>query len=65
MILSDNILQKAMTASDVYDPQNKHKTNIRKMREYLNYITNDNTLQTSLLSIGDGLAVTIYRGEHG
>lgn len=65
VILSDNILQKAMTASDVYDPQNKHKTNIRKMREYLNYITNDNTLQTSLLSIGDGLAVTIYRGEHG
>ncbi len=65
VIVSDNILQKAMTASDVYDPQNKHKTNIRKMREYLNYITSDNTLQTSLLSVGDGLAVTIYRGEHG
>ena len=64
VIVSDNILQKAMTASDAYDPQNKHKTNIRRMREYLTYITSDNTLQTSLLSIGDGLAVTIYRGEH-
>lgn len=65
VILSDNILQKAMTASDVYDPQNKHKTNIKRMREYLNYITSDKTLQTSLISVGDGLAVTIYRGEHG
>lgn len=65
VILSDNILQKAMTASDIYDPQNKHKTNIKRMREYLDYITNDKTLQTSLLSVGDGLAVTVYRGEHG
>lgn len=65
VILSDNILQKAMTACDIYDPQNKHKTNIKRMREYLSYITSDKTLQTSLLSVGDGLAVTIYRGEHG
>ncbi len=65
VIVSDNILQKAMTASDSYDPQHKHKTNIRRMREYLTYITSDPTLETSLLSVGDGIAVTIYRGEYG
>jgi len=64
VIVSDNILQKGMTASDIYDVQKKHKTNIRRMREYVDYISFDPTLETSLLSVGDGIAVTIYRGEH-
>ncbi len=64
LIVSDNILQKAMTCSDEYDTQKKHKTNIRKMREYVDYISRDPSLETSLLAVGDGLAVTIYRGEH-
>lgn len=64
VIVSDNILQKGMTASDIYDVHQKHKTNIRRMREYVDYISFDLTLETSLLSVGDGIAVTIYRGEH-
>lgn len=64
LIISDNILQKAMTVSDEYDTHGKHKTNIRKMREYVEYIVGDSTLRTSLLSVGDGLAISIYRGEH-
>lgn len=61
MIVSDNILQKAMTVSDSYDEGRKHKTNIRKMREYVEFISNDSQLSTSLLSVGDGLAVSIYK----
>ena len=64
VIVSDNILQKGMTASDQYDQGKKHRTNIRKMREYVDYISYDPTLSTSLMAVGDGLAVTIYRGEH-
>lgn len=64
VIVSDNILQKAMTASDSYDPGHKHKTNIRKMREYVEYISNAGELTTSLLAVGDGIAVSIYRGEY-
>lgn len=64
LIVSDNILQKAMTCSDTYDTQKKHKTNIRKMREYVDYISREPSLETSLLAVGDGLAVTVYRGEH-
>ena len=64
LIVSDNILQKAMTCSDAYDTQKRHKTNIIKMREYVDYISRDPSLETSLLAVGDGLAVTIYRGEH-
>ena len=62
LIVSDNILQRAMTVSDAYDPNGKHKTNIKKMREYVDYIARDRTLDTSLMSIGDGIAVSIYRG---
>ncbi len=65
LIVSDNILQKGMTVSDQYDPQKKHKTNIKKMREYVDYICSSRELETSLLSTGDGLAVSIFRGEHG
>lgn len=61
LVVSDNILQKAMTASDIYDEARKHKTNIRKMREYVEFICHDPELSTSLLSVGDGLALSIYR----
>lgn len=65
LIVSDNILQRAMTVSDQYDHNGKHKTNIKKMRDYVDYICNDRTLETFLMSIGDGIAVSIYRGENG
>lgn len=64
VIVSDNTLMRGMTASETFDTHDKHRTNIRRMREYLDYITCDPTLETSLLAIGDGLAVTIYKGEH-
>ena len=65
VVVSDNILQRGMTVSDQYDTNGKHKTNIKKMRDYVEYICNDRTLDTSLMSIGDGIAVSIYRGENG
>lgn len=65
LIISDNILQRAMTVSDQFDINGKHKTNIKKMREYVDYICSDRTLDTTLMSIGDGIAVSIYRGENG
>ena len=62
LVVSDNILQRGMTASDEYDEKGKHKTNIRKMREYVQFITTCPYLSTSVLSTGDGTAVSIYRG---
>ena len=62
LVVSDNILQRGMTASDEYDEKGKHKTNIKKMREYVQFITNCPYLSTSVLSTGDGTAVSIYKG---
>ncbi len=61
LIVSDNILEHGMTASDEYDPKNKHKTNVLNMRAYINHLMRDEHFRTTLLSSGDGLAVTRYR----
>ena len=58
VVISDNVLLKARTASDIYDPMGKHKTNIKKMREYMEYITSDPRLETTIISCGDGVSVS-------
>lgn len=57
-ILSDNILQRGMTASNDFDKYEKHKTSIRNMREYLDFLHNFTEGETCYMAIGDGLAIT-------
>lgn len=56
LILADNILYKGYVMSDY----NKHKqrTAVRNLREYIKEATENNNLETKILEIGDGLAVT-------
>ena len=58
-ILADNILYKGYVMSDY----NKHKqrTAVRNLREYIKETTEDPNLDTQILEIGDGLAVTKRR----
>lgn len=62
VIVCDNILMKAMTASDEYDPKRKYKTSIRKMREFLTYITNTHCADTSVMPVGDGVSLSVLKG---
>ena len=59
IILADNILYKGYVMSDY----NKHKqrTAVRNLREYIKQVTEDPNLETEILEIGDGLAVTKRR----
>ena len=59
IILADNILYKGYVMSDY----NKHKqrTAVRNLREYIRESTEDPNLETKILDIGDGLAVTKRR----
>ncbi|MBK5245732.1 MAG: O-methyltransferase [Peptostreptococcaceae bacterium] len=59
LIISDNVLLNAKTVSDEYDPRSKYKTNIKKMREFLEYITNLENIYTAVIPVGDGLAVSV------
>ena len=59
MVICDNVLMKGMTASDEYDTRGRYRTSIRKMREFIDYISNLDYADTTLLPVGDGLAISM------
>ncbi len=61
VILSDNVLLQARTASDDYITDRRQKTSVRHMREYLSYITKTEKADTAVLAVGDGIAVSVIR----
>ena len=56
IIFADNILYKGYVMSDY----NKHKqrTAVRNLREYIKLVTENPNLETEILEVGDGLAIT-------
>lgn len=58
VILSDNILFRGMVASDKLVKQRKI-TIVRRLREYLKYITNLEGVTTSVIPLDDGMAITV------
>lgn len=64
LLISDNILYKGMVAHDDFVIRRK-KTIVKRMRSYLDYICNCNYLDTSLIPIGDGVALSYKLNERG
>ena len=56
IIFADNILYKGYVMSDY----NKHKqrTAVRNLREYIKAVTENENLETEILEVGDGLAIS-------
>ena len=56
IIFADNILYKGYVMSDY----NKHKqrTAVRNLREYIKEISENPNLETEILEVGDGLAIS-------
>lgn len=59
LLVSDNVLYKGMVANDDLVVRRK-KTIVKRMRDYLKTICNCEELETSILPVGDGVAVS-YR----
>ena len=59
IIFADNILYKGYVMSDY----NKHKqrTAVRNLREYIKEVTENDNLETEILEVGDGLAITKFK----
>ncbi|MDR0879865.1 MAG: O-methyltransferase [Clostridioides sp.] len=57
IVVSDNILYKGMVASDDFVIRRK-KTIVKRMRNYLDFLCNNDELSTSLLPVGDGVAIS-------
>ena len=56
IIIADNVLYKGYVLGDY----NKHKqrTAVRNLREYISKITNDPNIETQILEVGDGIAIS-------
>ena len=61
VIISDNVLIKARTASDEFITERRQKTSVRRMREYLSYITRLPYADTAVIAVGDGVAVSVLK----
>lgn len=59
LLFSDNVLYKGMIANDGLVVRRK-KTIVKRMRDYLDSICSSEELETSIIPIGDGVAVS-YR----
>ena len=61
IIVSDNVLFKGMVASDELVIRKK-RTIVNRLREYLHYINEIQGYTSSIIPIGDGIALT-YKEE--
>ena len=61
VIVSDNVLLEGVTVSDEYLTTRRDRTSMMRMREYLDHITDLDGVYTSVLPVGDGVAVSILK----
>lgn len=62
LIISDNILMNGLTLDYDLDIR-KNRTMVKGMRNYLHFLCNHPELHTTLIPIGDGLAVSLHDKE--
>ncbi|MCC5911481.1 MAG: O-methyltransferase [Clostridiaceae bacterium] len=62
VLISDNILFKGMVANDDL-VHRRQRTIVNRMRDYLQYICNHSVLDTTIIPIGDGVAISYKRQE--
>ena len=56
-IICDNMLIHGYLTGSTVDPRRRHRTSVKRMKEFLEYLKGRKDLTISLLSCGDGLAV--------
>ena len=62
LLISDNVLFRGMVASNALIKRRKI-TIVKRMRKYLEFISDHPQLTTSIIPIGDGLAISLKRSE--
>ena len=62
LLISDNILQDGDVAQSRYAVTRRNRTIHSRMREYLYTLKHETQLQTAIIPIGDGVAVSTKKG---
>ena len=57
IIIADNVLFKGRVMSNYNE--HKHRTAVNRLRDYISLINSDERLESIVLDIGDGIAVSI------
>ncbi|MBE7048094.1 MAG: O-methyltransferase [Ruminococcaceae bacterium] len=60
LVITDNVLYGGRTAMPG-EPEHKHRTGVKAMRAYLDYLCHDPRFYTAVLPVGDGVALTLVR----
>ncbi len=63
LLISDNVLQEGDILESRYAVTRRDRTIHARMREYLYQITHDERLETVILPVGDGVAVSKAKGS--
>lgn len=61
LLMSDNVLQEGTIAQSRYAVERRERTIHERMREYLYALTHSEELETSVLTVGDGVALSVKR----
>lgn len=59
VIIADNVLLRGMVMSDYNE--HKHRTAVKRLREYLKKVTTDDRLVTTVIDVGDGVAISAVK----
>ena len=62
ILLSDNVLQDGDVIQSRFAVERRDRTIHKRMRDYLFALTHDSRLQTSVVPVGDGAAVSVKMG---
>ncbi|MCR5654865.1 MAG: O-methyltransferase [Lachnospiraceae bacterium] len=62
VLLSDNVLQDGDVIESRYAIEKRDRTIHKRMREYLYELKHDPELETAILTVGDGMALTTKKG---
>lgn len=65
ILVSDNVLQDGDVIESRFAVERRNRTIHSRMREYLYELKHREDLQTSILPLGDGVAVSVYKGAQG
>lgn len=61
-IVADNVLFRGMVMGPE-EPPRRYRTLVRRLRDYLSFVSDPKRFITTVLPEGDGVAISIYQGE--
>lgn len=63
VIIADNVLFRGMVLSEE-PPLKRYRTIVKRLREYLDFVSHDPRFVTTIHHEGDGVAISYYRGAN-